>query len=231
MTSSPNFGFVTMLGIIVLIFSNLFLHTPFKHKSDHIFHDPRVVSDTGMTHPTKLSIFDTDLKDVVQTKQLLSIFTSVKKKFAIIKPNSKYVRRKRLLVMLALLLSGDIHANPGPKGTTKTKEITVRDTSIYLCAYCESGVTWRQAGVCCDNCEVWFHKTCLSLSTSSFENIQDSNVSWICNRCNFTNSESSLFQSYNLELHNSLASLNSSIASVDSVFTPENFSKPNNLPD
>ena len=92
--------------------------------------------------------------------------------------------------MLALLLSGDIHANPGPK----TEEITVKD---------KSGVAWGQAGVCCDNCEVWFHKTCLSLNTSSFKNIQDSNVSWICNKCNFTNSESSLFQSYNLELHNS----------------------------
>ena len=152
---------------------------------------------------------------MVQTKQLLSFFTSVKNNFAIIKPNSKYVSRKRLLV------SGYIHANPGPKGTTKTKEITVKDKSIYPCAYCESGVTWGQAGVCCDNCEVWFYKTCLSLNTSSFENLQDSNVSWICNRCNFTNSESSLFQSYNLELHNSLPSLNSSIASVDSVFTPE----------
>ena len=62
--------------------------------------------------------------------------------------------------MLALLLSGDIHANPGPKGTTKTKEITVKDKSIYPCAYGESGVTWGQAGVCCDNCEGWFHKTC-----------------------------------------------------------------------
>ena len=70
----------------------------------------------------------------------------------------------------------------------------------------------------------------LSLNTSSFENLHDSNVSWICNRCNFTNSESSLFQSYNLEFHNSLPPLNSRMASVDSVFTPENFSTPNNLP-
>ena len=91
-----------------------------------------------MTHPTKLSIFDTDLKDVVQTKQLLSIFTIVRNNSSIIKPNSKYVSRKRLLVMLALLLSGDIHANPGPKGITKTKEITVKDKSIYPCAYGES---------------------------------------------------------------------------------------------
>ena len=82
MTSSPTLGFVTMLGIMVFIFLNLFLHmTPFKHKSDHIFRDARFVNDTEMTHPTKLSIFDTDLKDVVQTKQLLSIFTSVKKTF------------------------------------------------------------------------------------------------------------------------------------------------------
>ena len=169
-------------------------------------------------------------KIVSLLKQLLSFSTSVKKSFAIIKPNSKYVSRKRLLVMLALLLSEYIHANPGPKGITKTKEITVKDKSIYPCAYCESGVTWGQAGVCCDNCEVWFYKTCLSLNTSSFENLQDLNVSWICNRSNFTNSESSLFQSYNLELHNSLPSLNSSIASVDSVFTPENFSTPDNLP-
>ena len=71
--------------------------------------------------------------------------------------------------MLALLLSEDIHANPSPKGSTKTKEITVKDKSIYPCAYCESGVTWGQAGACCEHCEMWFHKTCLSLNTSSFE--------------------------------------------------------------
>ena len=134
--SSHNFSFVAILGIIVLIFSNQFLHTPFKHESDHISHDPRFVNDTEMTHPTKLSIFDTDLKHVVQTKQLLNIFTIVNNNFVIIKPNNKYVSRKRLLVMLALLLSGDIHANLGPSGTTKTKEITVKDKSIYPCAYC-----------------------------------------------------------------------------------------------
>ena len=103
-------------------------------------------------------------------------FTSVKTTLLIIKPSSKYVSRKRLLVMLALLLSGDVHANPGPKGTTKPKEIAVKDKFIYLCAYCISAVTWGQAGVCCDDCEVCLHQTCLSLDTSSLKNLQDANM-------------------------------------------------------
>ena len=82
-------------------FPNLYQHNLYKHKSDYIFQDPKFVNDTEMTHPIKLTIFDTDLKNVAQTKQLLSIFTSVKKPFAIMKPSSKYA-----LVMLSLLQSG-----------------------------------------------------------------------------------------------------------------------------
>ena len=51
------------------------------------------------------------------------------------------------------LLSGQIELNPGPPMSGSLKL-----SSIFPCGNCENPVTWEQRGICCDSCNMWFHK-------------------------------------------------------------------------
>ena len=126
--------------------------------------------------------------------------------------------KRRLLIYLALLLvCGDIEANPGP--------------TIYPCGFCELAVDWSDVAVACDECSIWYHKSCLEMCTSKFENLNCTNVSWICMKCCTINTEPHLFNSFELNLENSFAPLdeniiNNTIDSIDSVFSPGFVSSP-----
>ena len=52
--------------------------------------------------------------------------------------------------LIVLLLGGDIELNPGP--------------SVYPCGYCQHNVSWNGDGLCCDNCDMWFHPSCIDIS-------------------------------------------------------------------
>ena len=45
---------------------------------------------------------------------------------------------------LLLIRSGDVELNPGPKVK-------------YPCGSCKKAVKWSQRGVCCDQCDTWYH--------------------------------------------------------------------------
>ena len=70
----------------------------------------------------------------------------------------------RLLILLLLLMSGNVHPNPGP---------------IFLCSVCAGNVTWRGKSVQCCTCSKWVHLRCSQLSLSNFRALGSSH-SWSC---------------------------------------------------
>ena len=70
----------------------------------------------------------------------------------------------RLLILLLLLMSGNVHPNPGP---------------IFPCSVCAGNVTWRGKSVQCCTCSKWVHLRCSQLSLSNFRALGSSH-SWSC---------------------------------------------------
>ena len=73
----------------------------------------------------------------------------------------------RLLIFLLLLMSGNVHPNPGP---------------IFPCSVCAGNVTWRGKSVQCCACSKWVHLRCSQLSLSNFRALGSSH-SWSCPPC------------------------------------------------
>ena len=59
----------------------------------------------------------------------------------------------RLLILLLLLMSGNVHPNPGP---------------ISPCSVCAGNVTWQGKSVQCCACSKWVHLRCSQLSLPKF---------------------------------------------------------------
>ena len=68
------------------------------------------------------------------------------------------------LLFLLLLMSGNVHPNPGP---------------IFPCSVCAGNVTWRGKSVQCCTCFKWVHLRCSQLSLSKFRTLGSSH-SWSC---------------------------------------------------
>ena len=86
-------------------------------------------------------------------------------------------------IFLSLILSGN--PNPGTK-----------NTSTYPCGLCDLPVTWTCEGVCCDDCSIWHHRSCLELCSADYELLHRSNVQWLCCKCDSININSFTFRSY-----------------------------------
>ena len=87
---------------------------------------------------------------------------------------------------LALLLSGDVQLNPGP---------TKRNQSIFPCGYCNLPVDYGEKGLCCNNCDIWMHKSCIGMKIRAYSFLDKNHeASWACYRCKTVNS--SLYHSY-----------------------------------
>ena len=76
----------------------------------------------------------------------------------------------RLLILLLLLMSGNVHPNPGP---------------IFPCSVCIANVTWRGKSVQCCACSKWVHLRCSQLSLSKFRALRSSH-SWSSPPCRIT---------------------------------------------
>ena len=125
------------------------------------------------------------------------------------------------LFLLAILLSNDVQQNPGP--------------TTYPCGFCDKPVTWEhQRAICCDTCDVWYHSHCLECTNTDITLLQNTNVSWICCKCNTPNVDSFSFHSYDLESFNLFSVLNATEntscfpiqSSLDSTFSPIKHSSP-----
>ena len=75
-----------------------------------------------------------------------------------------------LLRLLLLLMSGNVHPNPGP---------------IFPCSVCAGNVTWRGKSVQCCACSKWVHLRCSQLFLSNFRALGSSH-SWSCPLCRNT---------------------------------------------
>jgi len=133
--------------------------------------------------------------------------------------------RQTAIILLLLMIGGDVQMNPGPKAST-----------IYPCGPCELKVSWAHRAVCCDECSLWYHKSCIEMCTPDYEQLQNSNVSWLCCKCYTANYHVGLFRSYTVDtvgenMFSVLAEDNSedSIATANSSFNPHMFSSPKKL--
>ena len=73
----------------------------------------------------------------------------------------------RLLILVLLLMSGNVHPNPSP---------------IFSCSVCAGNVTWQGKSVQCCTCSKWVHLRCSQLSLSKFRALGSSH-SWSCHPC------------------------------------------------
>ena len=74
------------------------------------------------------------------------------------------------------------------------------------CGHCSGAVLNSHKTVQCDKCEMWVHNKCSLVSDNQYENIQNSNCSWICPKCDFFNFSDSFFSDQlNLEGQNRFA--------------------------
>ena len=81
-----------------------------------------------------------------------------------------YLSHSPLILIFMLLLSGDIHPNPGP---------------IDLCSVYSCRVTWGNRSIQCTNCFLWVHLSCSGLSPADFRKISPGH-SWTCPMCPFS---------------------------------------------
>ena len=72
-----------------------------------------------------------------------------------------------LLILLLLLMSSNVHPNPGP---------------VFPCSVCAGNVTWPGKSVQCCTCSKWVHLRCSQLSLSKFRTL-GSSYSWSCLPC------------------------------------------------
>ena len=68
------------------------------------------------------------------------------------------------LILFLLVMSGNVHPNPGP---------------IFTCLVCARNVSWRGKSVLCCTCSKWVHLRCSQLSLSKFRALGSSH-SWSC---------------------------------------------------
>ena len=102
-----------------------------------------------------------------------------------------------LLRLLLLLMSGNVHPNPGP---------------IFPCSVCAGNVTWRGKSVQCCACSKWVHLRCSQLSLFRLRALGSSH-SWSCPPCRITVTLSSdSFDMYTSTVQSSPASANAALS-------------------
>ena len=81
------------------------------------------------------------------------------------------------ITITVLLLAGDIETNPSPEVVQNT----------FPCGLCEVDANWSNGGIACESCDVWYHRSCADLNTSSFNRLASSSRIWICAKCHSSN--------------------------------------------
>ena len=119
----------------------------------------------------------------------------------------------KTVILLMLILCGNIETNPGPRTAL---------AEIFPCTYCDLPVNYGEKALCCDECSVWLHKSCLCMKTTAYDKLElDADSNWYCLRCRTKNS--SLYHSYEYTVatQNSFSVL-SSIPEDDVFASPTN---------
>ena len=88
---------------------------------------------------------------------------------AVLAPAKVYIKGSRVnfaIITLLLAISGDIELNPGPYK--------------HPCGNCRKPVRSNQRGICCDECDKWFHMQCGGLTPTEYARLSNSPESWVC---------------------------------------------------
>ena len=65
----------------------------------------------------------------------------------------------------------------------------MENTDTAFCGHCKDEVQENQQGMCCEICEVWFHLSCVNISTALYdllmlkEDDEDDGFRWYCPAC------------------------------------------------
>ncbi|XP_072051753.1 uncharacterized protein [Amphiura filiformis] len=102
------------------------------------------------------------------------------------------------LAILLLMQAGDCELNPGPFDDSCSK---------FPCVVCNLPCTWEQRAIQCDECEGWYHSSCMGMNTLNYEVLGNCSISWTCCNCGLPNFSTSLFSQWTLETSNSFSSL------------------------
>ena len=109
--------------------------------------------------------------------------------------NTNFTNNNHSWLAAILLLSGDLHLNPGPTGTFTTSTNNLNKCPKFPCGVCRKACKWRQKAVACDNCDTWYHKECMFLNSKIYDALTISpNLTWCCWTCGIPNFSSSLFE-------------------------------------
>ena len=124
------------------------------------------------------------------------------------------------IFIFSLLLSGDVELNPGP------------NDSRYICPFCDLDVEYGMKALQRDGCDMWYHKTCVSMCTQDYRNLENNSISYICCRCNHPNYTNGLL-SYEIQTSNSFEHLDTNPIETINLdeeirqFIPKDYSSPN----
>ena len=176
-----------LILVFLLIFKPILFTSDFTHLSSTLS-----ISRGKQTSPTSHSHNKTpgknDLSTLTRSKSSPSCSLSTKQ-----------------LSLFIILLAGDIQLNPGP----------CPQTSTYPCGTCELPVTWSSAGICCDQCDVWHHKSCIDeMNSEEFSKLENSASDWNCFKCKSISSSSFTYHSFCLESSTDAVSFAHSSAST-----------------
>ena len=58
-----------------------------------------------------------------------------------------------------------------------------RQQSTCTCGHCHRPVGSNHRGVCCDQCNQWFHAICVSITENEYARLSNSIENWICTTC------------------------------------------------
>ena len=71
------------------------------------------------------------------------------------------------------------------------------------CGLCSGVVLKDHKAVQCDSCDMWFHNECSFIAETQYETVSNTNCTWICPKCEFSNFSDSFFgEQVNLETEN-----------------------------
>ena len=110
-------------------------------------------------------------QDVKQNNQQLeSMFYALKLKRTnnLVKKTEKF---QKTYIILLLLLSNDVHPNPGPKQS--------HSELLEACTMCKQEAI-KEVSLQCDTCGRWCHITCTGANENVYHNMHNTSMEWIC---------------------------------------------------
>ena len=105
-----------------------------------------------------------------------------------------------LLYICGLLVQArDLHPNPGPILTS---------TLDFSCGICSHEVHAHHHAIQCDECDCWYHTSCVQINDTTYERLKHNSVLWFCSCCGLPNYSRCLFSS-NITTSNKFSTLES----------------------